>query len=75
MEIIYIVIGTGGGSLIGWLLSYFLTAGKYVNRIDNLEKFSHKAPCQDISEIKEDLAEIKTNIKWLIDKNGGRKNE
>lgn len=70
-QFVFIILGTGGGSLLGWMLSSLITTGKYVNRIDNLEKVAHRPPCDSLSEIKTDIGEIKTDIKWLKRKYNG----
>ena len=72
--ILYFVLGSGGGSLIGWTMSSLVKGGEYKNRLAQVEKLSHQAPCPDISQIKTDIGEIKTDIKWLKKKyNGGEK--
>ena len=69
---VYVALGTAGGSLLGWVISSFILTGKYINRLETVEKIAHKAPCDDINKIKVAVERIDTNVEWLIKVNGGK---
>ena len=76
-----IIIGSiiGGASFLSGIFGGVFVAAKVSgkreqkveDKLGELEKVSHSAPCGAISNIKEDLAEIKNDIKWLVKQNGG----
>ncbi len=72
-------------SLLGWisaggmLLMNFFTSGKRVGSakkdLDNVKKACHTPPCKQLQDTKNDIVEIKTDIKWIraeIEKYNGR---
>jgi hypothetical protein len=67
----YLVLGTGAGSLIGWLASTLVQGGEWKNRLSQVEKLAHASPCPDLSDIKGDIKEIKNDLAWLKKRNGG----
>lgn len=73
MDVIFIAIGTAGGSLLGWIISSLVLTGKYINRLESVEKVAHKAPCDEINKIKVAVERIETNVEWLVKINGGKK--
>lgn len=60
----------GAGGFLSGIFLAIKTVGrkeqKTEDRLAGLESKSHVAPCPDIQEMKESLAEVKTNVSWLV---------
>ena len=74
-------------SLLGWLtalgmlLTNLFTGGKKVGKLEqeleSVKKDCHKPPCTQLQDTKNDIIEIKTDIKWIrkeIENKNGKDN-
>lgn len=62
-------------SLLGWitavgmLLTNIFTSGRKVGKLeqdfDEVKKNSHTSPCPSLQDTKNDIIEIKTDLKWI----------